>query len=59
MSDVLYVPHDLMLMKRLWMAPVLFIVITEVYVSECVCTCACTYIAYVVNLVSLLHCLHL
>ena len=32
---VLYVPHDLMLMKRLWMAPALFIVITEV----CVCVC--------------------
>lgn len=33
MSNVLYVPHDLMLMKRLWMAPALFIVITDVCVG--------------------------
>lgn len=45
MSNVLYVPHDLMLMKRLWMAPALFIVITDVcvwggiYISLCVCVC--------------------
>lgn len=32
MSNVLYVPHDLMLMKRLWMAAALFIVITDVCV---------------------------
>lgn len=48
MSNVLYVPHDLMLMKRLWMAPALFIVITDVcvsggylYISLCVCLYTC------------------
>lgn len=46
MSNVLYVPHDLMLMKRLWMALALFIVITDVcvggvfiYLFVCLCTC--------------------
>lgn len=51
MSNVLYVPHDLMLMKRLWMAPALFIVITDVCVCVCgggiyisLCVCVCTHV---------------
>ena len=33
----LYVPHDLMLMRTLWMALALFIVITEVYFCGFIC----------------------